>query len=161
MGYSKKQIKRFYEVFRPIYKDQYLMECSIYFGISELLEELKKNGFKLCVATNKREDYTTEMLNNLDLSHYFNTIAALDNSNQMNKKDLILKCLRATNSQKKETVMIGDTDNDYQAAKHCGIDFIAVTYGYGFNEGTPKDCKVATTICDLKDKLLNFQSKTL
>lgn len=41
-------------------------------------------------------------------------------------------------SEKENTVMIGDTYFDARGARQCGIDFIGVEYGYGSTQ-TMKD----------------------
>ena len=134
-GYSKDTIDHFYKVFRPIYRDEYLMDCQVYPGIEALLSNLRKNGYRLGVATNKREDYASLLLERIGISEYFDTIRAKDVDNKYTKKDLIRLCMEDVLSSPSETVMIGDTMDDLNAAAQASVVFIGVTYGFGFRKG--------------------------
>ena len=161
MGYTKYQIKRFYEVFRPLYKTKYLMDCTIYPGIEVLLENLKKHGYLIGVATNKREDYAKDLLDELDLTKYFDIISAMDMDGKSNKKDLIMNCINGLDARKEDTIMIGDSENDHSAAYQCGVEFIAALYGFGFKDHTPEDCKTVRNVEELKTLLLRKKSSAL
>ena len=96
VGYTPEQIKRFYEVFRPLYKTKYLMECTVYPGIMKLLKALRIRGIKTAIATNKREDYTKTLLDNLGLSENLDYIEAMDMEGKLKKADLIGNCISAS-----------------------------------------------------------------
>lgn len=137
------------------------MECTIYPGIEDLLENLKRLGFLLGVATNKREDYAKDLLDKLNLSNYFDIICAMDMGGKSNKKDLIMNCINSLESQKEDTIMIGDSENDRSAASQCEVEFIAVMYGFGFKDHTPEDCKTVHNVEELKTLLLGKKSSAL
>ncbi len=130
--YGEKELREFNHIFRDLYKNKYLFEAKIYEGVIPLLETLYNEKF-LAIATNKREDYTSILLNHLHLSKYFDIVKGSDFEGKLVKKDLIEFCINRSNSEKSHIVMIGDTINDALAAKECCIDFIGVTYGMGFN----------------------------
>lgn len=155
MGYTENQIERFYETFRPLYKTKYLMDCSIYPGIQGLLEQLKRNGFLLGIATNKREDYALDLLDELGLINYFDIICAMDMNGKSNKKDLIMKCIKELNARKEDTIMVGDSENDRSAASQYGVKFIAAMYGFGFKDDIPEDCITAYNVEELETLLLS------
>ena len=155
MGYTGDQIKKFYEIFRPIYKTKYLLDCSIYPGIKDLLEQLKRHGFLLGVATNKREDYALDLLDELGMTNYFDIICAMDMNGKSSKNDLIINCIKGLNSQKEDTIMVGDSENDRSAASQCGIEFIAAMYGFGFKDHIPENCRTAYNVKELETLLLN------
>ena len=50
---------------------------------------------------------------------------------EMQKTDVLDKCLKGLNLSPAEAVLIGDTASDGSGAKCSGTDFIAVTYGFG------------------------------
>ena len=153
VGYTKEQIARFYEVFRPIYKSKYLMECTVYPGIFELLNGLRDCGVKTAIATNKREDYTKTLLDDLGLSPMFDVIEAMDMEGKLTKTDLVRDCMSKLTCSSRETVMVGDADSDLKAAEACGIDFVGVRYGFGFRDGRDIGYPMAETVSDL-EKLL-------
>ena len=154
VGYTPEEIKRFYEVFRPLYKSKYLMECEVYPGIVDLLKDLRNKGIRTAIATNKREDYTKTLLDNLGLSQYFDYIEAMDMAGKLKKSDLIEICISKSACPKDDVVMIGDADSDLNAAKACGIDFIGVRYGFGFRTLENPDFTMAETIGEMRSLLL-------
>ena len=112
VGYTPQQIKDFYGVFRPIYKDKYLYDCTIYPGIKELLSDLHSAGIGLGIATNKREDYAHILLDDIGLSVYFDDIQAMDMAGTTNKEGMIRKCMANIANGGDKVAMVGDSSND-------------------------------------------------
>jgi haloacid dehalogenase superfamily, subfamily IA, variant 1 with third motif having Dx(3-4)D or Dx(3-4)E len=129
-GLGADDLEEFNRVFRDIYKNKYLMNATVYPGIMELLSDL--NDRFIGIATNKRIDYTLVLLENIRISEYCDVVEGLDMKGTLKKKDLIEKCAEASGENRERIVMIGDTASDMNAAKEYGIDFIGVTYGFGF-----------------------------
>lgn len=154
VGYTPEEIESFYKVFRPIYKNNYLMECTVYPGITSLLGDLKNSGVTLAISTNKREDYTKILLENLGLTKYFDYIEAMDMSGKMKKTDLIKNCIVKSGCSPINTVMVGDAYNDYNAAKTCEVNFVGVRYGFGFKKSDNLDFVTVNNVEDLISKLL-------
>ena len=52
---------------------------------------------------------------------------------QLKKEDIIRKCIdKAEIKDFSKILMIGDTIHDSEGAERIGIDFLGVTYGFGF-----------------------------
>lgn len=140
-GVDKIEAQRLAEIFRNRYKNDDLFKAEVYEGVPELLAELKQH-YKLGVATYKREDYAITLLKHLDLAKYFDIICGGDNENKLTKSDIILKCTDLLGTKK--CLMVGDSIHDLNGAQVAGIDFLGVTYGFGFTPGS----------CDDKQKCL-------
>lgn len=125
--------KKATDIFRNAYKEKFLYEARVYDGIEELLDNLKSEGIKLGVATNKREDYALMLIEQLGLATFFDNIQGSDYQNTLRKREIIELCLAKLNLQKSEAVLVGDTIHDYEGAKQSGVDFVAVSYGFGFH----------------------------
>jgi len=158
-GFSDDKISGLAEIFRQYYtEDEYLFQAEPYSGLISLLAELKNTGIKIGVATNKRQIYAARLLEHSGIMQYCHVMHGSDAFNKTSKRDLILYCIRdlcVTNL--KECIMVGDTIHDYQGAQEAGIDFIGVTYGFGFKAGIeiPIDCAgMAGSIENLKEILL-------
>ena len=121
------------EEYRNKYKQGDVLNAKLYDGIIELLEFLKNKNYKLGIATYKRQDNINEIAKHFKLFKYFDTICGADNENKLKKSDIILKCLQELNSDINTAIMIGDSCHDAEAAKSLGINFIGVTYGFGFS----------------------------
>lgn len=52
-------------------------------------------------------------------------------------------------------MLIGDSKYDALGAKEIGIDFIAVTYGFGFKSANDTEIYDCAAICKNTNKLLN------
>ena len=153
-GFDEKELNHFNSVFRDLYKNKYLMEASVYPGVYNMLSSLKDRF--VCIATNKREDYTKMLLDNFKISELCDCVRGLDMKGELKKRNLIEDCIKASNnSVQNNIVMVGDTDNDLFAAKECNIDFIGVTYGFGFkNESDVKYGRAVKSVQSLLDVLL-------
>ncbi|MFI3164482.1 MAG: HAD hydrolase-like protein [Bacillota bacterium] len=126
--------------YREVYAKEGIKLAIHYDGVKEALEELKANGIKTAVATLKREDFAKEMMDDFGFGNLFDYIAGMDVDDTKTKADIINECLNVFKAEKKQAVMIGDTQGDLNAAKECGVNFIGVSYGFGFDEGNDKEC---------------------
>ena len=93
---------------------------------------LKRDGYKLGVATYKREDQAIKLLEKMQIADFFDVIHGADSEGKMSKADVINKSLLDLDCIPEEAVMVGDSDNDAIGAETAGMHFIGVTYGYGF-----------------------------
>ncbi|EAH6010895.1 HAD-IA family hydrolase [Campylobacter jejuni] len=130
---SDKEAKKATEIFRNIYKEKFLYEAQVYDDIPRLLQTLKGYNHQLAIATYKRQDYAELILKYFHLDTYFDFIKGADFESKLNKKDIIRLCLEKFNAN--DAVMIGDTTHDEKGAKELNIDFISVSWGYGFKKG--------------------------
>lgn len=120
------------EVFRNRYKEHDLLRASPYEGIMELLAALKKQGMTIGVATLKRDDYAHTLLEHFHIDEYCESICGSDFSSRMLKIDVLNNCLSELKLSKDQVILIGDTSSDGGGAEQAGIDFLAVTYGFGY-----------------------------
>lgn len=119
-------------IFRERYSTVDLLKAVPYEGIYELLKELSMNQIKTAVATYKREDYALKLLREFHFDDYMNSMYGSDMDGKLSKSDIIKKCIEDANVNFDEVVMVGDTSNDEIGAHNLGVDFIGVTYGFGF-----------------------------
>lgn len=141
-----------------IFRSRYLpigkFENHPYPGIRELLEALKRQGYRLYVATSKLEATAIEVLEHFDLARYFDRIcgASLDQS-RTSKSDVIAFLLENEGAAA-STVMVGDTAFDVTGAAAHGIPTIGVAWGYGAVEDMVK--AGAAAIADTPEMLLTL-----
>lgn len=122
------------ELFRKAYKETYIFDAALYSNIYECLDLIQKQGAITAVATNKPHDYTCKLLKYFSLLDRFDWVGGSGVKNAIQKKDLIGLCLNELQISPADAVLIGDTGNDAVGAADCGIDFIAVTYGFGYSD---------------------------
>lgn len=122
----------FANIFRKKYAEDDVYLAKVYNGIYDLLEFLKQKNYKLGVATYKREDYAINLMRYFKFDAYFDSICGADNENKLTKFDILVKCKNSLSLNNNKIIMVGDSYHDAQAADELGIDFIGVTYGFGF-----------------------------
>lgn len=120
-------------VFRSYYKEVDLFKAAPYEGIYEVFRELMKRKIMIGIATYKREDYAITLLKHFGFDRYTGNMHGGDHENKLKKKDIIELCILESGiTDKNKIVMIGDTNHDAIGAELVGIDFIGVTFGFGF-----------------------------
>lgn len=129
-------------VFREHYSTVDLFKAKLYDGVLETLSELKKNGVKIAVATYKREDYTTKLLDVFGITQYCDCIQGSDFAGKLTKADIIELCIQKLALDRSKVLMVGDTEHDLIGANHAGVDFLAVTYGFGFKKVSSKTRRI-------------------
>lgn len=141
-------------IFREYYKNHALLKAKPYPRVEDTLSWLNSRE-KLCaVATYKREDYAITLLEKMDLSQYFNIICGADNFNKLTKKDIIEKCIHNLAVNNEDALMIGDTMSDFTSANELNVDFIGVTWGFGFTEQCDYPFQVIKDISELQSIIL-------
>ncbi len=132
-GMSKENAWECADIFREQYKNVDLLKADAYPGIYDCLQTLRDKGIKIAVATYKRHDYAMKLLNYYNFNQYFDIMYGADMEGKYTKKDIICKCMDDLGiTDYHSALMIGDTSNDAKGAMEIGMDFMGVTYGYGY-----------------------------
>lgn len=125
--------KKMTDIFRNRYKDYDLLKARVYEGIVELFDKLTLLGIKSAIATYKRQDYAENLVNYFGFNNYTDIIFGADNDNKLKKKDIIEKCISVSGiNEVKKILMVGDSESDAIGANFLGIDFLGVSFGFGF-----------------------------
>ena len=104
----------------------------VYDGMAELAAELKKEGYKIAVVSNKPQDGATEVV-----------------------RRFFPKELGVTTE---EAIFVGDSDTDFMTMKNACVDGICVLWGYRSKEEltTIGATTFASTACELYEKIKAF-----
>ena len=133
-GISKEEAQRMADTFRTLYSTKHLLGAVPYPGIYDLMQALRERGMKSAIATYKREDYALRLLKHYHFDDYTDIMYGGDNDGTLKKRDIIQKCIDTAGVKNlNEVVMVGDTLHDSNGAKERGVDFIGVSYGFGFH----------------------------
>ena len=117
--------------FLSIYEKNISVKSKPYDGAVEMLNELRDQNIIMNICTNKPEKLARLILNNFNLSQYFTNIIGGDTMAQCKPNPLpLLKLMSDSNIKPHNTIMIGDTTTDLNAAKNAGIIAILVDFGY-------------------------------
>lgn len=114
------------------YNEQGWKMSEFFPGIHQLILDLHHSGYKLSIATMKEDGCAKFMVGSWGLEDCFVSVNGDDIFRSMSKSDIIERSLMSAGVKPEEAVMIGDSVNDYQGSRVCGVPFVAVAYGYGF-----------------------------
>jgi phosphoglycolate phosphatase len=111
---------------------------SLYPGAREGLQLLRETGRPMACLTNKPLDAARELLQRKNLLGFFDYVFGGDSFERKKPDPLpLLKTCEALGSAPANTLMVGDSSNDAQAARAAGCPVLLMTYGY--NHGEPVD----------------------
>ena len=129
-GLVRGELKRAIAFHKEYAVKQGYRELRLYDGIIETLERLRSSGYKTAVATLKVQDTVDKILDSFKIKDKFDFVAGI--TDPSSKAELVLKCAGQLGCSKSETILIGDSEYDAIGAQNAQVDFIAVTYGFGF-----------------------------
>ncbi|KWS07981.1 phosphoglycolate phosphatase [Pseudomonas syringae] len=123
------------EIFMRAYAQKHEFTV-VYPGVRETLKWLQKMGVEMALITNKPERFVAPLLDEMKLGRFFRWIVGGDTMPQK-KPDpaalfFVMKMAGAPASQ---SLFVGDSRSDVQAAKAAGVACVALSYGY--NHGRP------------------------
>lgn len=115
--------------FLEFYSGHLLDNTKAYPHVKDTLSIL--GGYKKAVLSNKREEYSTRILEGLGLSEYFDIVCGSDSVREKKPSPIpVLDLLEKFNVAKDDAVVIGDSNYDVEAAMAAGVKVIGVTYGF-------------------------------
>ncbi len=135
-GFSEEKATEGVKKYREYFAETGLLENSVYPGIPELLDKLKKDGKKLVVATSKPEEYSVRIIEHFGLNQYFENVCGSLMDETRSKKDEVIAYAIERNhiSDKSKILMIGDRKHDILGAKKVGLKSCGILFGYGNRE---------------------------
>lgn len=156
-GTSKELIDKTFECFKTYYAVHCNDKTTTYPGVMDMLKELKKNGYKIAVLSNKAQYAVTKLC---DI--YFNNllddaVGARENVAKKPSPDALYICAENNNINLNNVIYVGDSDVDVATANNAGVRGIAVTWGFRSREQLIK-CG-AENLADNTDELLQILLK--
>jgi phosphoglycolate phosphatase len=108
----------------------------VYPGVAEGLEALRARGLRLACLTNKPGAFAEPLLVQKGLAGFFEHVFGGDVFARKKPDPLpLLETCKALGTMPVDTLMIGDSRNDCEAARGAGCPVVLVSYGY--NHGEP------------------------
>ncbi|WP_169569044.1 phosphoglycolate phosphatase [Sneathiella limimaris] len=147
------QLDHLFEVFLEYY-GKHLSDVSVPFpGVMNALETLKAKGCEMGICTNKPVNFARELSTDFGMDPYISAITGGD-SFDFKKPDPrhLTLTLEQMGGKDLPVVMVGDSNNDIDAAKAAGFANIAVSFGY---TDTPPRELGADIVIDHFDELVD------
>lgn len=120
-----------YRQFMVHYGENICVKTQLYPGVTAALDRLEQAGFILAVCTNKVEEHSVKLLNELGIGHRFAANCGRDTFPYFkpDPRHLTLTIERAGGAPSR-AVMVGDSRTDIVTAQNAAIPVIAVPFGY-------------------------------
>ncbi len=116
--------------FRSHYNGNMQHKTVAFKGITELLEQLTIEGYKIAVVSNKFDNAVKKLIQDY-FGEYIET--AIGESEGILRKpapDTVFEALHQLGSAAEKAVYVGDSEVDVQTAKNAGLKCVAVTWGF-------------------------------
>lgn len=116
-----------------VYKDHFLIHdktiMPLFPGVTEGLENLVEEGYRLAVATGKARRGLERVLAETGVGHLFCYTRCADEARSKPHPLMLEDILQATGVDRSAALMIGDTTYDMEMAHNASMARVAVTYG--------------------------------
>ena len=135
------QQQKLLQHFLMVYQHNLCVDTVIYEGVLDFLDDCQAQHKTLACVTNKPYQASVELLRQLNLLDRFALVIGGDSlTNRKPHPEPLLHAMQHFSQQPAQTLMIGDSSNDVEAARRAGIDCIVVSYGYNHGENIA-DCQ--------------------
>ena len=117
--------------FLNFYGKNIVVKSKLIDGVYEFLKWAKSNNISMGVCTNKQEHLAIDFLKKIKIYDFFEYVAGR-NTFDYCKPDPrhLTSMIEIMNGDIKKSIMIGDSENDAEAAKSAGIPMILLKDGY-------------------------------
>jgi phosphoglycolate phosphatase len=115
--------------FLEYYSEHLIENSKEYPHVKDTIENL--TNLKKAVISNKREDLSKRLLEELGLSEHFDLIIGSDTAGEKKPSPVpILYVMTKFGVSVEESIIVGDSNYDIEAGKNARVKTVAVTYGY-------------------------------
>ena len=129
-GTDNKDIEECLNIFKEHYSKNMFNKTKPYPDIIEMLKNMKSQGYKTAVVSNKFDTAVKELCRK-----YFNELidTAVGQRENINKKpaaDGVTEVMKELGVNKEQCIFVGDSEVDIQTAENAEIPCLSVVWGY-------------------------------
>jgi phosphoglycolate phosphatase len=118
--------------YRQHYGESGLLGSEPYPGIRGALQDMRRAGLQIYLATSKREVFARRILENLTLATYFDGIyGSVPGGKLDHKPELLAHILSEQDIDASHSLMVGDRRHDIVGAHAVDMRCLGVLWGYG------------------------------
>jgi phosphoglycolate phosphatase len=123
------------KLFLELYSQNLCRHTTLYPNVKNTIQKLCEREYTLAIVTNKPAAFVPEILTHFGLLSYFSLILGGDSldAKKPSPKPLLHVC-EQLGFCVEESLMVGDSKNDIQAANAANMESVAVSYGYNYQE---------------------------
>lgn len=147
--------------FRASYDSEGWQKTYHYAGTVAMLKQMKEQGLRLFVVSNKPRHVSLKILERERTFEYFDQVVTRDSREPRyaGKLEMISYLLTERVIQPENCLMVGDTIEDAEAAATAGMQFCLMTHGYG---DVPQNSNVPVALrLDSFAKLMQWTDRSI
>lgn len=109
-----------------------IVPIELFSGVRETLNDLKKEGLRMAIATSRGHESLTNLLESFGIADYFDILVGGDDVVKGKPHpEPVVKILTERGWLSAETIVVGDMDVDIMMGRAAGTTTCGVTYGNG------------------------------
>lgn len=127
--------KRALPIFLDLYTQNIAERSRLYPGVSESLTYLATTDYRLGCITNKAQRFTLPLLKDLGILEYFEIVISGDALPRQKPHPMpLLHAAESLGVTPAQSLMVGDSKSDVEAARAAGFQIVCMSYGYNHGE---------------------------
>lgn len=126
---DEQEVLAFRRFYTDFYNDTSRPQPTLFDGVYEHLEALRKMGKQLAVATGKRKPGLLSGLKETETGHFFSELRTADDCASKPAPDMVLSILETMQIPSHEAFVIGDNVLDIKMAQAASVKALGVTTG--------------------------------
>ena len=131
LSFSDKSYREFREFFQEKAKEAVVAETEPLDGVEQVLRQLLDRGYRMAIGTTKISIHIEKILAKFRWEDIFVAYIGSDNVSRVKPDpEIFIKALNLLNSNKENTLVIGDTVNDIYAARGASLPSIGIRSPY-------------------------------
>ena len=151
---DKETVEKVLETFSNYYNEHMIDMTKPYDGIVDILDELRAKGIKLAVVSNKKHEFTIEIVKKYFGDRFDIVFGHRENYKEKPDPTSVLEVIEKLNILKSECIYIGDSNVDILTAKNAGVKSVGVSWGFRDREELANEG--ANYLADNNIELLNI-----
>lgn len=164
-GMTAEEAERAVAKYRERYETVGVYENRLFDGVPGMLAALRRAGKRLAVATSKPTVFARKVLRQHDIERYFEVVVGCElDGRRDTKEEVISEALRQLGigeTERKNTVMVGDRRHDLNGGKAFGLKTVGLRLGFA-DPGELEACHpdhIAADIAELTAYLLGSKAE--
>jgi len=136
---SAEDVDRVLSVYRSHHRSALKSGTKFLPGARQLLDELKKDGYQLAIASNRPSRFTHIILKHLEVKGHFAAVVCADEvASAKPAPDCLLKILKTCQVKAEEALYVGDMTIDMETGQRAGVKTVGIITGSSTEEEIKK-----------------------
>jgi phosphoglycolate phosphatase len=153
--FTHKSFNQLNTSFISAYQDVMLLP-NLHTGMVSLLNQLHNQNLHQFILSASEIRLLQKSVLHYKINHLFKDVLGVDNLNAEGKKELGKLLFKQYNLKPCETLVIGDTEYDYEVAKALNCSIVLISHGHINHERLNKTCSnVVASVVELESFLQN------